>query len=138
MNGIERIDECIAFYKDYQAGKIEYHSTMGELGEFRRIADMENLTIVQRVPVSILAFGKVALIGYGGEPFSEYAVNPRSAVPELFVLSACLLNGSEGYLPSLSAFEEGGYEALTTNFTKSVAPVLQDAATELLKSHVDK
>ena len=138
MKGIEKIDECIAFYKAYQAGEIEYHSTMGELGEFRRIAEMESVTLVQRVPVSILAFGKVALIGYGGEPFSEYATNPRAAVPELFVLSACLLNGSEGYLPSLSAFEEGGYEARTTNFTESVAPVLQNTATEMLKSHLEK
>jgi len=132
MQGIEKIDECIEFYADYQAGKIETPG-MNELGNIRRIANMDNVSLVQKVPVSMVAFGKVALIGYGGEPFTEYATNPRDAVPELFVLTACLANGGQGYLPSVSAFKEGGYEAVTTNFTETVAPVLQNCAIEMLK-----
>ena len=108
---------------------------MGDRGEVRRIANMEKATLVQRVPVTLLAFGKIALIGYGGEPFTEYADIPRAAVPDLFVLSACLANGAQGYLPSVSSFEEGGYESRTTNFTAVVAPTLQNAAIDLLKEH---
>ncbi len=132
MQGIEKIDECIEFYADYQAGKIESPG-MNELGNIRRIANMDNVSLVQKVPVSMVAFGKIALIGYGGEPFTEYATIPRAAVPELFVLTACLANGGQGYLPSASAFKEGGYEAVTTNFTESVAPVLQNCAIEMMK-----
>lgn len=132
MQGIEKIDECIEFYAEYQAGKVESPG-MNELGNIRRIANMDNVTLVQRVPVSMVAFGKIALIGYGGEPFTEYASIPRAAVPELFVLTACLANGAQGYLPSASAFKEGGYEAVTTNFTESVAPVLQNCAIEMMK-----
>ena len=109
---------------------------MAEKGEVRRIANMEGVTLIQKVPVTMLAFGKVALIGYGGEPFTEYAAKPRAAVPELFVLSACLANGGQGYLPSAEAFEEGGYEARTTNFTPPVAPTLQNAAIEMMKKHL--
>lgn len=137
INGIERIDECIEFYSAYQAGTTDIKPNMNELGEIRRISDMENVTLVQKVPVSMLAFGKIALIGYGGEPFTEYADIPRAAVPELFVLSACLANGGQGYLPSVSAFAEGGYEARTTNFTESVAPVLQACAIDMLKNHLN-
>lgn len=135
MNGIEEIDECIAMYQAYQEGTLDKKFAMHELGELRRIAEMENATLVQSVPVSLIAFGKIALIGYGGEPFTEYADIPRAAVPDLFVLSACLANGAQGYLPSVSAFEEGGYEACTTNFTASVAPVLQNEAIKMLKAH---
>ena len=131
-NGIDRIEECIEFYDKYQAGEVE-HPGMNELGNIRRIAAMDNVTLVQKVPVSMVAFGKVALIGYGGEPFTEYATNLRAAIPELFVLSACLANAGQGYLPSASAFSEGGYEAVTTNFTDSVAPVLQECAINMLK-----
>ncbi len=142
-NGLDRLDECIKTYKEFQesntnafaGGKSNKKFTMAEIGEMRRISCMEEVTLVQKVPVSIIAFGKIALIGYGGEPFTEYADILRREVPELFILTACLANGAEGYLPSTEAFEEGGYEARTTNFTPSVAPVLQTAAIEMLKEH---
>ena len=85
----------------------------------------------------MVAFGKVAIIGYGGEPFTEYATLVREAVPELFVLSACLANGAQGYLPSAAAFAEGGYEARTTNFTEVTAPTRQSAAIRMLKDHAE-
>jgi len=51
-------------------------------------------------------------------------------------LSACLANGALGYLPSKSAFEEGGYESRTTNLTADVAPALQNEAIAMLREHV--
>ena len=133
-NGIERIDECIKLYSDYLEGKIPAGQLrMNELGEIRRISQMESVPLLQRVPVSIVAFGKVALVGYGGEPFTEYADVLREAFPKLHIMTACLANGAQGYLPSVSAFQEGGYEALTTNFTETVAPVLQSCAIDMIK-----
>ncbi len=136
-NGIERLDECIELSRKITAKEpLPFKPNLAEKGEIRRIANMENVTLIQKVPVSMIAFGKIAIIGYGGEPFTEYAVTPRNAVPELFVLSACLANGAQGYLPSTEAFAEGGYEARTTNFTDTVAPTLQNAAIEMLKDHL--
>ena len=135
MSGIERIEECIEITRQIDAGIYKDHIEMGDRGEIRRIADMEKATLVQKVPVSMVAFGKIALIGYGGEPFTEYASIPRKSVPELFVLSACLANGAQGYLPSSEAFAEGGYESRTTNFTAEIAPTLQNIAVEMLKEH---
>ena len=137
--GLERLDECRALHKLIVEEKpLPVKLNMAEKGEVRRIANMENVTLVQKVPVSMVAFGKVAIIGYGGEPFTEYADIPRAAVPELFVLSACLANGGQGYLPSSGAFAEGGYEARTTNFTEVTAPTLQNAAIDMLKEHLEK
>lgn len=134
-NGIERIEECVKLAKLMQEGKLSVEYDMGDRGEIRRIADMESAMLVQKIPVTLIGMGPIAIIGYGGEPFTEYAEIPRNAVPELFVLSACLANGGEGYLTSASAFSEGGYEARTTNFTPEMVPLLQNTAVELLKEY---
>ena len=137
-NGIDRLDECIELHRQIVNGTLQVKMDMAARGEARRIAAMENVTLIQRVPVTVIGFGKVAVVGYAGEPFTEYADNPRKEVPELFILSACLANGAIGYLPSVSAFEEGGYEARTTNLTPCVAPETQSAAIAMLRAHLNK
>ena len=106
---------------------------MADAGKWRRIASLTRTVVAQTIPVTVVAFGKVAIVGYAGEPFTEYAVNPRNAFPDLIVLTACLANGAQGYFPSASAYEEGGYEACSSNFRPVVAQTLQNAALELLK-----
>lgn len=132
--GVERIEEMTKFYNDYVAGKITKESTMASIGEARRIATMPRTMLVQDVPVTVVAFGDVAILGYAGEPFTEYAVELRDAFPRLHVMSACLANGAQGYLPSAAAFAEGGYEAHSSEFTACLAPTLRDIATELLQN----
>jgi len=134
--GLSRVDECRKLLVQIQNKTLEKPMTMAEKGETRRIANMENVPLVQKVPVAMVAFGKIALIGYGGEPFTEYADKPRAAVSDLIVLSACLADGAQGYLPSAEAFAEGGYEARTTNFTPGVASDLQGAAIRFLREHL--
>ena len=139
LDGIDRIEECKALYekilvRDEEVMKLP----MSEKGAIRRIAKMENYLLFQKVPVSMVAFGELAILGYGGEPFTEYADVLRAAHPELFILTACNCNGSQGYLPSAAAFEEGGYEACTTNFTPETPALLQGLAKELLAAHKAK
>ncbi len=131
---MDRYEEYKALQEDLLSGKAEFHGKMAERADIRRVAAMGKLTLFQQVPVTVLSFGKVAIVGYGGEPFTEYAQNVRKANPHLFVLSACLANGSQGYLPSKSAFEEGGYEAHSTNFTIGVADSAQETADRFLKN----
>ncbi len=132
--GLERMAECKKIMARVAAGEKALEGlTMGEKGDIRRIAAMDCLMLVQKVPVSVVAFGKIAIVGYGGEPFTEYAMKIREAVPELFILTACLANGAQGYLPSMAAYEEGGYETTASNFTSVVAPELQGAAIKMMK-----
>lgn len=137
--GLERMAECKEIMARVAAGEKALEGlTMGEKGDIRRIAAMDRLMLMQKVPVSVVAFGKIALVGYGGEPFTEYAMKVREAFPELFILTACLANGGQGYLPSAAAFEEGGYEAASSNFTPATAPTLQGAAIDMLKEYLEK
>ena len=99
---------------------------------------MENLALFQKVNVTMVAFGRVAIVGYAGEPFTEYADVLRQAFPELFILTACNCNGAQGYLPSAAAFEEGGYEAGSTSFTSVTPEILQGEAKAKLKRHIER
>ncbi|MFA4043880.1 MAG: hypothetical protein HZRFUVUK_000659 [Candidatus Fervidibacterota bacterium] len=67
----------------------------------------------QPFDVTILRMGDVAIVGLSGEVFIEYALNIRKASPfkETFVLG--YTNGCIGYVPTESAFPEGGYEVDT-------------------------
>lgn len=136
--GVERVEECKKLLELYQQGLPLPENLDLIPGEFRRIARMENLQVLQKIPVSMVAFGKIVLIGYGGEPFTEYADVLREAEPDLFILTACNGNGAQGYLPSIDAFEEGGYEARTTNFTEITPPTLQGVAKDMIREHKAK
>ncbi|MBR3837223.1 MAG: neutral/alkaline non-lysosomal ceramidase N-terminal domain-containing protein [Clostridia bacterium] len=130
---IERVDEFREKKVLMDAGELKL--PLDEKGEINRVASLRDDTLFRKVPVSLAAFGKVALVGFGGEPFTEYATRTRAAAPELFVICACCTNGGQGYLPTKSAFEEGGYEARSSRFTPCVADVLPETATALLKKH---
>ena len=139
LEGIEEIEEA----KEIQRLLAERLPTprplnLSERGRYGRIARMENLALFQKVNVTMVAFGKIAIVGYAGEPFTEYADVLRLAYPELFILTACNCNGSQGYLPSAAAFGEGGYEANSTVFTVELPTVLQGEAKAKLARHIEK
>ena len=134
--GTEDIGEMTKLFNDYCEGRIR-HVPMMDAGKWRRIASLTRTMVVQTIPVTVVSFGKVVILGYAGEPFTEYAVNLRNAFPDLIVLTACLANGAQGYFPSAEAYAEGGYEASSSEFDPSIAPTLQGVAKELLQNVVD-
>lgn len=128
----ERYEECIKFYEDYRAGKIKPHIT--ELAEAQRIIEVRTAKIYRPVPVSVVSFANIALVGFGGEPFTAYATKVRAAAPDKFVITNCCTNGYEGYLPTTAAFEEGGYEAKSSRFSPNLEEQCIGAATKLLEN----
>ena len=131
--GMERVDECTELLRKHKAKELGYSVSLNDLGEWGRISRIYDQPLFVKVPVSCVKAGKLAFVGWGGEPFTEYATVLREAYPKLHIMTACLANAAQGYLPSAAAFKEGGYEAVTTNFTESVAPVLQGCAIEMMK-----
>ena len=133
-DGIERIEECTKLTEDYWAGKLDGPNKPNAtvLGEARRIKNIRQETVYQKIPVTVMAAGDVAFVGYGGEPFTAYATESRAAAPEMFVITCGLANGQQGYLPTRDAFAEGGYEARSSRFTPSLQDQLVGAAAEML------
>ena len=101
--------------------------------EANRIADIPNRLVLNRLPLTVLGIGNVAIFGLGGEPFTEYIYATRALVPEKFVLTACCANGGEGYFPTKEAYEQGGYEVVTSPFNPDVEALIMNAAAYMLK-----
>ena len=130
--GIERVEECKKLLADHYSGKATAGISKG-LGEWSRIASLPNETLFQKVPLTVVKIGDLALVGFGGEPFTDYATYARAAAPDRFVVAMCCTNGYQGYIPSKNAFDEGGYEAGSSKFTNEVVKLLYDNIKDMLK-----
>lgn len=60
--------------------------------------------------VQVLALGEVALVGWPAEVFHQISEQVREQSPFATTLPVTHVNGSIGYVPIASAYEEGGYE----------------------------
>jgi hypothetical protein len=72
------------------------------------------------VEVHVIWIGNNAIVGLPGEFFSEYGqvIRQGSQAARTFVVE--LANGWHGYVPTLSAFEGGGYETWLARSSKLV------------------
>ena len=131
--GIDKYDEAVALINDHIENGTPV--TMEAYGNARRITRVRDLSDRFDIPVSAQGFSDIVFVGFGGEPFSEYASDMRRAFPGSFVVTTCLTNGGEGYLPTSKAFAEGGYEAAISKFTASLQGDLSDAAKEMLDNN---
>ncbi len=136
-DGFDRVEECRKLDEDYWAGKLDGPDKPNAtvMGEARRIKNLPYETICQKIPVTVMAVGDVAFVGYGGEPFTEYATRSRAMAPDMTVITCGLANGQQGYLPTKSAFLEGGYEARSSRFTPALPDELLGAAAEMLDKY---
>ena len=134
-DGEEFYDECLEVYEDCAIRGNKVHPTKSGIPHYTayRIVRMRNAPLFQKIPVTVVALGDMAFVGFGGEPFTHYATAVRENFPGKFIMAACCANGYEGYLPTRSAFEEGGYEAGSSPFQPSLEEDCVAAATELIK-----
>ncbi len=119
-DGEERYDEAKAICEAYEKD----HSTANakKLAEAQRILEIRHAApIYQRIPVTLIEVGDLAIVGLGGEPFTEYGYDARALLGDRFVMTACLMNGYECYMPTEKAFEQNDYAVGRSRFT----PVLQ-------------
>lgn len=86
------------------------------------------------LPLSGVRVGPVAFLGIPGEPFTGIGRGLKDGSPFAMTLPCCLTNGAEGYYPMKEAYDEGGYEARSSNFKAGIAELLIDEGVKLLKS----
>ena len=87
-----------------------------------------------RMPLSAIAIGPVAMFGIPGEPFTGVGRALKEAPGWELVLPTCNTNAKEGYFPMLECYEEGGYEAGSSNFKAGVAELIIREGKALLES----
>ena len=133
--GEEHYEECKAFAARYRAGDYSKKQTESgiPLAEACRIADIPGQPVYHKLLVTVLGLGDIAFFGLSGEPFTEYSYNAQEIVPDKFLITATCANGGEGYLPSKLAFDQGGYEVISSHFTPQLEETVLQAAGEMLK-----
>ena len=133
----ELFDECWEVYEaralkhDYTVTKTSSGVALAEA--YRVVKIRTEAPLYQKIPVTAMRVGPIALVGFGGEPFTHYATAVRENFPGKTVIAACAANGYQGYLPTAKAFEQGGYEAVSSPFSPCLEEDCVAAATELLK-----
>jgi hypothetical protein len=70
----------------------------------------EQQPVVEQVEVQALAVGDAAFVGYPAEMFTEFGLRTKAGSPFTATFVCELANGWFGYVPTLEAYEHGGYE----------------------------
>jgi neutral ceramidase len=98
-----------------------------------------------RVPVQVIAINDLALVGIPGELFVELGQDIKRASPFKSTWIVTMANDVVGYIPTRTAFAEGGYEVESSFNYYGLPPLgpgcgetIRDAATALLKSLAQK
>jgi hypothetical protein len=98
-----------------------------------RMVNLENMPDFKTLHVTSIRVGDFALVGFPGEPFTEIGRQVKAASDYKMTYIACCANGMEGYYPSASAMDEGGYEASTARYKKGTAEKLIETGIQILK-----
>ena len=133
----------------YEAGKNEEINAMGVRGgdenmtrttmvaEARRILKLEHGPDFYTLPISGVRIGEVALVGIPGEPFTDIGLGLKKGSPYALTMPCCLVNGAEAYFPMKDSYDEGGYEAVGSDFGPETAEMLIRSGLKLLSNLAD-
>ena len=103
------------------------------VAEAARMVRLENGPEFFEMPISGVAIGDVALVGLPGEPFTGIGRGLKETEGWALILPTCITNAYEGYFPMQDSYDEGGYEARSSNFKAGTAELLINEGKELLQ-----
>ncbi|MBE6958156.1 MAG: hypothetical protein E7447_03260 [Ruminococcaceae bacterium] len=103
------------------------------VAEALRMCDLEHGPEFIDLTLTGVRLGNIALVGIPGEPFTDIGVGIKDTEGWDLILPCALTNGSQGYFPMQSAFDEGGYEARTSRYKAGVAERIIQGGKELLE-----
>ncbi len=102
------------------------------LAEAARMVRLENGPENFELPFTAFAIGKVGLFGIPGEPFNGVGKGVKQTKGYDLIIPCCIVNGYRGYFPMQDAYDEGGYEARSSNFKAGVAEKIIAYGKEML------
>lgn len=106
--------------------------------EAKRMIDFEFGPEKIDVQISAVAIGPVVLIGAPGESFTDTGIELKKTPGWDLVLPTSITNGYYAYLPTKEAFDEGGFEARTSEFKRGVAEIILNESQKILNMLLKK
>jgi hypothetical protein len=89
------------------------------------------------IPLTCLEIGPARVVHLPGEPFVEYQLAFQKMRPDDFVCVAGYGDGGPGYIPTATAYLEGGYEPTVALAAPESESILLKAAAKLLKAKTE-
>jgi hypothetical protein len=121
------------FYGAPPRGNERFARDILGMWEWRRRVGVREL--VDEVEIQVVTIGDVAFAAYPIELFTAFGRRLKASSPFSDTFVATLANGWHGYVPTLEAFEHGGYEprfAYSSRLVAEAGDLMTDAAIELL------
>ncbi|MBQ8567333.1 MAG: helix-turn-helix transcriptional regulator [Clostridia bacterium] len=100
--------------------------------ETKRMIDFEHGPETIDIQLSAVAIGPIVIIGAPGESFVDIGLELKKTPGWDLVLPTCITNGYYSYLPTKEAFDEGGFEARTSEFKKGIAEIIIEESKKML------
>ena len=134
-DGVEYFDECQKLLSEHPGeSELKTKSGISYTEAVRIVTAVKSAPLFQKIPVTVIELGDVAIVGLAGEAFVNYGKNVRELYPNKFILTSCSMNGHEGYLPTTKAFEQGGYEVTASPFSSTIEKDCLKEIDKLFKS----
>ncbi len=133
----DRLDEAGNIYNLYIAGRTselpfkEMELTTA-VAEASRIIKLEHGPDAFDFYLSAIRVGDLVFAGIGGEPFTEIGNRICENSPFENTVLCCLTNSPGGYIPTRSAYDEGGYEAKSSSLKPGSDDIIVEGMTKLL------
>ena len=116
-------------------GEAYYVPVPADRDEAQRIVEiLESAPIYQKIPVCTIEIGDILIAGIGAEPFTKYGYAIRAlAGNKALVMTACLMNGYECYMPHTDDFKKSDYAVTRSRFTSALFGETVAAFEKMLK-----
>jgi hypothetical protein len=106
------------------------------------LAEMRKVSPMVSVEVQVIRLGEIVIVGVPVELFCEYGLEIKACAQQWFkgIILIELANGCFGYVPTLKAFEGGGYEtrlARSSQLAPGAGELLCQTAIKILKQVAD-
>jgi len=102
------------------------------VAEAGRMVRLEHGPEFFNLSFTALSIGGVAFFGIPGEPFNAIGRAIKETEGYDLIIPSCLVNGSEGYFPVKDAYDEGGYEAKSSNYKAGIAELIMAEGKKIL------
>ncbi len=128
----ERIVELYESGRGAELGYKEMELTTA-VAEAKRILSLQNGPDFFTFNISAIKMGELVFAGIGGEAFNEIGSRICALFPEGKTIVCCLTNGQGGYIPTTTAYSEGGYEASCSKLSAGGDDIIVETVREFLE-----
>ena len=136
---LENAHYVVEMHKAGKDSQLPYEGMMltTVVAEALRMVKYENGPEFLPLNLHAIKIGDVAFLGIPGEPFTGVGMGLKESKEFSLVCPCSMANGNDGYFPMQDSYDEGGYEARSSEFKPGVAELIIKEGLTLL-SEINK